>query len=135
MQGDLATAMYGADVFIGVSGPGILKPEMVSTMNKGAVVFAIANPVPEIMPDIAKAAGAAIIATGRSDFPNQLNNSLVFPGIFRGALDNRVKIIRKSMLVAAAENLAKLVKNPHPAKIIPSIFDRGVMEAVASAIR
>lgn len=135
LQGDLATAMAGADVFIGVSGPGILSAEMVTSMNEGSIVFAIANPIPEIMPDVARAAGAAIIATGRSDFPNQLNNSLVFPGIFRGALDNKVKIIRKSMLVAAAENLAKLVKNPHPAKIIPSIFDKGVMESVSSAIK
>ncbi len=135
IEGDLATACQAADVFIGVSSGEILKPEMVATMNSDAIVFALANPVPEIMPDLAKAAGATIIATGRSDFPNQINNALVFPGIFRGALDNKIKIIRKSMLVAAAENLAKLVKNPHPAKIIPSIFDKGVMESVSSAIK
>jgi malate dehydrogenase (oxaloacetate-decarboxylating) len=104
-------------------------------MNERPIIFALANPTPEIMPDIAKKAGAFIVATGRSDFPNQINNALTFPGIFRGALDNRVKQITDKMLVRAAENLAAYVKDPKPNKILPSIFDKGVVKVVAQAIK
>ncbi len=134
IKGALADAMKNADVFIGLSSAGLVKPTMVKTMNKKPIIFALANPVPEIMPDVAKRAGAYITATGRSDFPNQINNALVFPGIFRGALDHRVKGITVSMLIKAAKNLAALVKKPKPDEIIPSIFEKGVVETVASAI-
>ena len=134
-KGDLSLAMKNADVFIGVSGPCLVTGAMVSLMNKLAIVFALANPQPEIMPDEAKKAGAYISASGRSDFPNQVNNALVFPGVFRGALNNKVKEISLKMLINAAQNLAALVKNPNPEKIIPSIFDKGVVPAVAQAIK
>ncbi len=134
-EGDLHAALLGADVFIGVSGPNILTADGVRLMAKKAIVFALANPVPEIMPDEAKKGGAYIIATGRSDFPNQLNNSLVFPGIFRGALDRGVKKITQEIKLRAAKNLAACVKNPTPAKILPDMFDKAVIKAVAKAVR
>ena len=134
-DGSLEDALEGADVFIGVSKAGLLTPELVKTMDKNPVIFAMANPVPEIMPDVAKEAGAAIVATGRSDFPNQVNNSLAFPGIFRGALDNGVKAITDQHKIAAAEAIAALVTDPAADKIIPGPFDEGIVEAVANVIR
>jgi malate dehydrogenase (oxaloacetate-decarboxylating) len=135
VSGDLSDALRGADVVVGVSGPGVIKAEDVARMGKNAIVFALANPVPEIMPDEAKKGGALIVATGRSDFPNQINNSLVFPGVFRGALDHGVKKITDQMKLQAAKNLAALIKKPTKEKIIPGPFDRGVVEAVAKAIK
>lgn len=134
-MGDLSYALRGADVFIGVSKAGALTQDMVRGMNKAAIVFAMANPVPEIMPDEAKKAGAAVVATGRSDFPNQVNNALVFPGIFRGALDKRVKRITDETKVRAAKALAALVARPTVGKIIPDIMDKRVVKAVARAVR
>ncbi len=134
VKGTVADALKGADVLIGVSGPNTVTREMISSMNKDAIVFAMANPVPEIMPDEAKAGGARIMATGRSDFPNQINNVLAFPGIFRGALDVRASDINEEMKHAAAHALASLVKNPSEERIIPSPFDEGVAEAVARAV-
>lgn len=133
--GSIEDAVTDADVFIGVSRAGLLTPELVQKMAKDPIVFALANPVPEIMPDIAREAGVSIIATGRSDFPNQVNNSLAFPGIFRGALDHGVKKITDQHKLAAAEALAGLVENPTVDKIIPTAFDTGVVEAVSSVIR
>lgn len=135
INGSLNDAITDADIFIGVSKPGLLTPEMVAKMAKNPVVFALANPVPEIMPDIAKEAGVAVIATGRSDFPNQINNSLAFPGIFRGALDHGVKKITDEHKLAAAEALAALVDHPTADKVIPSPFDERVVPAVADVIR
>lgn len=135
LEGTLAQALVGANIFIGVSAPGILTGEMVKTMSAKPIIFALANPVPEIMPDLAKSAGAYIVATGRSDFPNQLNNVLAFPGIFRGALDNKVKDISDKMLVQAAINLAALVEDLSPDKILPDPFDERVALAVAKAIK
>ena len=134
-SGSIEDAVTDADVFIGVSRAGLLTPELVQKMAKDPIVFALANPVPEIMPDVAKEAGVAIIGTGRSDFPNQVNNSLAFPGIFRGALDHGVKKITDQHKLAAAEALANLVENPTVDKIIPTAFDEGVVEAVANVIR
>jgi malate dehydrogenase (oxaloacetate-decarboxylating) len=134
-SGDLGEALRGADVFVGLSKPGIMTAEHVRAMAPRPIIFALANPVPEIMPDVARAAGAAVIGTGRSDFPNQINNSLGFPGIFRGALDNRVKKITNQMLIRGAKNLAALVTRPTPEKIVPGTFDKRVVKAVASAIR
>lgn len=133
IKGNLADAMKGADIFIGVSAPRIVTKQMVASMNKEAIVFAMSNPIPEIMPEEAKEGGAKIVATGRSDFPNQINNVLAFPGIFKGALSIRAKITN-NMKVAAAEALAKLVKKPSPEKIIPSVLDKGVADAVANAV-
>lgn len=133
--GTLAAALVGADAFIGVSKGGTVTAEHVKSMHTGAIVFALANPIPEIMPDIAKKAGALVVATGRSDFANQINNSLGFPGIFRGALDHGVREITDVMLIRAAKKLAALVKNPTAERIIPPPFDKGVVKAVASAIR
>src|SRR3989344_6771646 len=130
-MGLLSDAMAGADVFIGVSSAGLVNAEMVRSMAGKAIVFALANPTPEILPPEAKKAGAFIAASGRSDFPNQLNNALSFPGIFRGALDRGIRAFTPEMLIAAAENLAALVKYPTPDRIIPSIFDKGVVKAVA----
>ena len=135
ISGSLDDAITDADIFIGVSKPGLLTPEMVAKMAKNPVVFALANPVPEIMPDIAKEAGVAVIATGRSDFPNQINNSLAFPGIFRGALDHSVKKITDEHKLAAAEALAALVDHPTADEVIPSPFDERVVPAVADVIR
>lgn len=134
ITGGLREALISADAIIGVSAPNIIKLHFVQSMAKKAVIFALSNPVPEIMPDIARKANAFIIATGRSDFPNQINNALVFPGIFRGALDKKVHKITDQMKINAAEKLAALVKNPKPDNIIPSVFDKKVVEAVASAI-
>ncbi len=136
ITGTLADAMRGADVFIGVSAGGIVSPEMVSSMAKNAVVMAMANPNPEIMPDEAKKAGAAIVGTGRSDYPNQINNVLAFPGIFRGALDVRASDINESMKLAAAKAIAELVPDEKlsPDYIIPEAFDPRVGKAVASAV-
>ena len=134
-SGSIEDAITDADVFIGVSRAGLLTPELVQKMAKDPIVFALANPVPEIMPDVAKQAGIAIIGTGRSDFPNQVNNSLAFPGIFRGALDHGVKKITDQHKLAAAEALANLVENPTIDKVVPTAFDEGVVEAVANVIR
>ena len=134
-SGSIEDAITDADVFIGVSRAGLLTPELVQKMAKDPIVFALANPVPEIMPDVAKQAGVAIIGTGRSDFPNQVNNSLAFPGIFRGALDHGVKKITDQHKLAAAEALANLVENPTMDKVVPTAFDEGVVEAVSSVIK
>lgn len=134
-SGSIEDAITDADVFIGVSKAGLLTPELVQKMAKDPIVFALANPVPEIMPDVAKQAGVAIIGTGRSDFPNQVNNSLAFPGIFRGALDYGVKKITDQHKLAAAEALANLVENPTVDKVVPTAFDEGVVEAVANVIK
>ncbi len=137
VKGSLADAMAGADVFIGVSGPGIVTEEMVKSMNRDPMIFAMSNPTPEIMPDLAKAAGAAVIGTGRSDFPNQINNVLAFPGIFRGALDARASDINDEMKIAAAYALANLVPTEEltPDYVIPEPFDPRVGPAVAAAVK
>lgn len=135
IDGSLADAVAGADIFIGVSQPGLLTSDMVKTMNKDAIIFALANPTPEIMPDIAKAAGAAVVATGRSDFPNQVNNALAFPGIFRGALDNNVRKITDEHKIAAAEVIAKLVPTPTADQIIPPVFNDELVPRIADVIR
>lgn len=135
ITGALADAVKDADVFIGVSVAGALTGDMVRTMRNNPIVFGLANPTPEIMPDDAKAAGALIVATGRSDFPNQINNALAFPGIFRGALDHRVRTVTDVMLAQAARNLAAVVASPDPEHIMPDIFDPKVVPAVADAIR
>ena len=135
--GTLADALKGADIFVGVSAPGIVSQEMVASMNKDSILFAMANPVPEIMPDLAKAAGARVVGTGRSDFPNQINNVLVFPGIFRGALDVRAKEINDEMKIAAAYAIAGLVKEDElcPEFIIPNPLNKEVAPAVANAVK
>lgn len=136
-QGKLAELLQGADVFIGVSAPNMVTTEMVQTMNRDAVVFACANPNPEIFPEDAKAGGAAVVSTGRSDYPNQINNVLAFPGIFRGALDVRAKDINDEMKIAAANALAGLISEEELSAeyIIPAAFDPRVKEAVAEAVR
>ena len=134
-SGDVMMVIEGADVVIGVSGPGTIAPAHIERMAPQAIVFALANPIPEIMPEDAHRSGAAVVATGRSDKPNQINNALVFPGIFRGALDRGVRDITDDMKVAAAEKLAKLVKKPTAECIIPNIQDSKVMKTVASAVR
>lgn len=133
--GDLAAVLRDADVFIGLSGKDLLHAEQVRTMAPRSIVFAMANPIPEIMPDEAKAAGAAVIATGRSDFPNQINNALVFPGVFRGALDHGVETITQEMKLKAGRALAALVPNPVATKIVPDIFDKRVVPTIAKVIR
>ncbi len=135
-KGSLAEVLKGADVFIGVSAPGTVTPEMVKTMAPNPILFPMANPVPEIMPDLAKEAGAAVVGTGRSDFPNQINNVLAFPGIFRGALDVRAKDINDEMKVAAAYAIADLIdeKDLNADYIIPNPFDKRVAPAVAKAV-
>lgn len=135
-SGSLADMLVGVDVFIGVSAPGAVTTEMVKTMNKDAVVFACANPTPEIFPDDAKAGGAKVVSTGRSDFPNQINNVLAFPGIFRGAFDVRAKEINDEMKLAASEALANLITDEElsPEYIIPKAFDKRVGPAVAKAV-
>ncbi len=136
LTGSLADAMKGADVFIGVSAPGIVSEDMVRSMNKDAIVFAMSNPTPEIMPDLAKSAGARVIGTGRSDFPNQINNVLCFPGIFRGALDCRAKEINDEMKVAAAYAIASIVdeKELREEYILPYAFDKRIGQTVAQAV-
>jgi malate dehydrogenase (oxaloacetate-decarboxylating) len=134
LSGSLADALKDADIFIGVSKPGLLTAEMIKTMHPKPIVFAMANPKPEIMPDEAKAAGVAVMATGRSDYPNQVNNALAFPGIFRGALDNKVRYITDQHKIAAAEVLAGLVENPTAEQIIPSVMDERIVPAIAKVI-
>lgn len=136
LRGSLADAMKGADIFIGVSAPGVVTEDMIKSMAKDPIVLAMANPVPEIMPDLAKAAGAAVVGTGRSDFPNQINNVLAFPGIFRGALDVRASDINEEMKIAAAKALAGLVSDEELSAdyIIPKPFDPRVGKTVAAAV-
>lgn len=134
IDGSLEDILQGADIFIGVSKAGLLTAEMIKTMDKDPIIFALANPTPEIMPDEAKAAGAAIVATGRSDLPNQVNNALAFPGIFRGALDNDVQQITDEHKVAAAEVIAELVKNPTADEIIPSVMNEQLVPSIAKVI-
>lgn len=133
-SGNLAKALAGADIFIGVSRGNLLDESDIKSMAKDPIIFAMANPEPEILPDIAKKAGAAIVATGRSDFPNQVNNALAFPGIFRGALDNKITRITTAHKIAAAEAIAGLVKSPSPEEIIPSVFDKHLVPAIAKTI-
>ncbi len=135
--GSLADALRGADIFVGVSAPNIVTPEMVSTMAKDSILFAMANPVPEIMPDVAKAAGARVVGTGRSDFPNQVNNVVAFPGIFKGALEGRAKQITEEMKLAAALAIAGLVPEDQLSdeNIMPEAFDPQVAEVVANAVK
>lgn len=137
LSGTLSEVIAGADVFIGVSAPGVLTSEMVKRMNKDSIIFAMANPTPEIFPEDARAAGARIIGTGRSDFPNQVNNVLAFPGIFRGALDVRAKEINEAMKVAAAYAIAESISQDelNDDNIIPKAFDRNVQKNVAAAVR
>lgn len=135
IKGMCTDLLSGTDVFIGVSKPNLLKTAAIKKMNKDAVVFALANPDPEILPADAKKGGAAIVATGRSDFPNQINNALVFPGMFRGLLDNRVHKITPKIKIAAAEAIASLVKKPTANKIIPSIFDKKIVPAISDAVK
>lgn len=135
--GSLSDAMKGADIFIGVSAPGIVTKDMVASMNKDAIIFAMANPVPEIMPDLAKAAGAKVVGTGRSDFPNQVNNVVVFPGIFKGALEGRATAITEEMKLAAANAIAELVdeKDLNEDNILPEAFDPRVADVVSRAVK
>ena len=133
--GLLGEIIAGADIFIGVSKADVLTKEMVSSMAPRPIIFAMANPNPEILPDNAKKAGAFIVATGRSDFPNQVNNALVFPGLFKGALDNGLKRFDHSLFIKAAEALASVIKNPDTEHILPSPFDEGVVAAVAEAMK
>lgn len=135
--GTLADAMKGADIFVGVSAPGIVSKEMVASMNKDSILFAMANPVPEIMPDLAKEAGAKVVGTGRSDFPNQVNNVVAFPGIFKGALEGRAKQITEEMKLAAANALAGLVSDEelNENNILPEAFDPRVADVVANAVK
>ena len=136
LHGDLKTAMKGRDIFVGVSAPNIVTSEMVSTMADDAIVFAMANPTPEIMPDEAKKGGAKVVATGRSDFPNQINNVLVFPGVFRGAFDVRASDINEEMKIAASKAIAALISDEELSadNIIPKAFDKRVGPAVAKAV-
>lgn len=134
-QGSLADALTDADVFIGVSQPGLLTPELIKKMATQPIVFALANPTPEIMPDVAEQAGVAIMATGRSDFPNQVNNAIAFPGIFRGALDNKVKTITDQHKIAAAKVIASLVDTPDAEHIIPPVFDERLVPSIAKVIK
>ena len=135
--GTLADALKGADIFVGVSAPNIVSPEMVASMNKDAILFAMANPVPEIMPDVAKAAGAKVVGTGRSDFPNQINNVIAFPGIFKGALEGRATQITEEMKLAAANALAGLVSDEELNEdfIMPEAFDPRVAQVVSQAVK
>jgi len=134
-HGNLAHALEGADVFIGVSKGGLVSQDMVKSMNTDPIIFALANPTPEIMPDQAKAAGARIVATGRSDYPNQINNVLIFPGFFRGLLDQCCAKVNYDMKLRAVQALANLVENPHEENIIPDPFDERVVQAVSAAVK
>lgn len=136
-HGTLADALKGADIFVGVSAPGVVTPEMVASMNQDPILFALSNPVPEIMPDAAKAAGARIVGTGRSDFPNQINNVVAFPGIFKGALEGRAAQITEEMKLAAAEAIAGLVSDEQLCEdfIMPEAFDPRVAEVVSQAVK
>ena len=135
--GTLADALKGADIFVGVSAPGIVTEDMVASMNHDSILFAMANPAPEIMPDLAKKAGARVVGTGRSDFPNQVNNVVAFPGIFKGALEGRATQITEEMKLAAANAIAGLVdeKDLNEDNIMPEAFDPRVAEAVANAVK
>ena len=133
-SGSLDDAIAGADIFIGVSKPGLLTQDMVRKMAKDPIIFALSNPTPEIMPDLAREAGAAVVATGRSDFPNQVNNAIAFPGIFRGALDNGVKKITDDHKIAVAETIASLVEQPTADEIIPSVFDERLVPEIAKVV-
>ena len=135
LSGSFDEVVEDSDIIIGVSEPKMVKPEHVAKMNKDSIIAAMANPVPEIMPDEAHAAGVAIMATGRSDFPNQVNNALAFPGIFRGALDNQITHITDDHKVATAEVIASLVENPNPQMIIPSVLDDRLVPAIAAVIK
>ena len=135
VKGDLKTAMENADIFIGVSAPGILTKEMVSSMNHDSIVLAMANPVPEIYPDEAKEAGARVVGTGRSDYPNQVNNVLVFPGVFRGALDAKADRITDDMKLSAAYAIAQMVEQPTEERILPQAFNKDVARNVANAVK
>ena len=137
LEGTLADALVGADIFVGVSAPNLVTPEMVKTMNRDAILFAMANPVPEIMPDIAKAAGAKVVGTGRSDFPNQVNNVIAFPGIFKGALEGRATQITEEMKLAAALAIAGLVSDEelNENHILPEAFDPRIADVVAEAVK
>ncbi len=135
VTGDLARVLPGADIFIGLSKPGVLTKEMIHSMNKKPVVFALANPVPEIMPADALAAGAYLVATGRSDYPNQINNVLAFPGLFRGALDNGIKQFTNAMFLNAARALAEAAGEISPEKFLPEIFDKSICNKVAAVVR
>ena len=134
-SGTLEDALTDADIFIGVSQPGLLTPELIAKMAAKPIIFALANPTPEIMPNIAKNAGVAVMATGRSDFPNQVNNAIAFPGIFKGALDNKVAAITDQHKIAAAEVIAALVDTPDAEHVIPSVFDERLVPAIANVIR
>ena len=136
-EGSLADAFAGADIFVGVSAPGIVTEEMVTSMNQDAILFAMANPVPEIMPDLAKKAGARIVGTGRSDFPNQVNNVVAFPGIFKGALEGRASQITEEMKLAAAIAIASLVPEEKLSEdnIMPEAFDPQVADVVSAAVK
>lgn len=137
MNGKLADALVGADIFVGVSAPNMVTAEMVQTMNTDAIMFAMANPVPEIMPDVAKAAGARVVGTGRSDFPNQVNNVVAFPGIFKGALEGRAKQITEEMKLAAALAIASLVPDEelNEENILPEAFNPVVADVVSQAVK
>lgn len=135
LMGDVMAVIAGADVIVGVSGPGTIAPAHIEKMAEKAIVFALANPIPEIMPEDAKRAGAMVVATGRSDYANQVNNSLAFPGIFRGALDRNVRAITDDMKLAAAKKLASLVKKPTAEEVIPHVMTPGLVKAVASVIK
>ncbi|MEI8339444.1 MAG: NADP-dependent malic enzyme [bacterium] len=136
ISGDLAHAISGADVLVGVSAPNIFKPEHIKSMAEKSIVFAMSNPIPEIMPDLAKEAGAYIVGTGRSDFPNQINNVLAFPGLFRGVLDNKIRVITTEIKLAVAEVLAQAVsrKELNVNKVIPSVFDKKVVKLIAKRL-
>ena len=136
-SGTLADALKGADIFVGVSAPNIVTPAMVASMNRDSILFAMANPVPEIMPDVAKAAGARVVGTGRSDFPNQVNNVVAFPGIFKGALEGRAVQITEEMKLAAAQAIAGLVPEEqlNEDNIMPEAFDPRVADVVAEAVK
>jgi len=135
VEGDVQAVVAGADVLICLSGPGTIAPAHIEQMAEKAIVFALANPISEIMPEDAKRAGAVVVATGRSDYANQVNNSLAFPGVFRGALDRGVTAITDDMKLAAAKKIASLVKKPTAEEIIPSVMTPGLAKAVASVIK
>jgi malate dehydrogenase (oxaloacetate-decarboxylating) len=134
VQGDLKDALENSDVFIGLSSGGNLPPELIKTMNPKSIIFALANPEPEILPSQALEAGAMVVASGRSDFPNQINNVLVFPGLFKGLIQNEIIEVSSKIKIEAAKALASVVENPTPEKIIPSVFDQAVVEAIAKSI-
>ncbi|MCX6806321.1 MAG: NADP-dependent malic enzyme [Patescibacteria group bacterium] len=134
VQGDLKDALENSDVFIGLSSGGNLPPELIKTMNPKSIIFALANPEPEILPSQALEAGAMVVASGRSDFPNQINNVLVFPGLFKGLIDNKIVEVSSKVKIEAAKALASVVESPTPEKIIPSVFDPAVVEAIAKSI-